>query len=96
VRNKRELEQLESRFDPTSLSHVVVEKNREVALSLLMATFSATCLRSCRIFEVSGFVVLGEFLICCYNVILHQATFAEGFLADLPPGSTSSLSQKGP
>jgi len=26
VRNKRELEQLESRFDPTSLSHVVVEK----------------------------------------------------------------------
>ncbi|CAK9079062.1 Uncharacterized protein SCF082_LOCUS37740 [Durusdinium trenchii] len=23
------------------------------------------------------FVVLGEFLICCYNVILHQATFAE-------------------
>lgn len=27
VRNKRELEQLESRFDPTSLSHVVVEKN---------------------------------------------------------------------
>lgn len=24
------------------------------------------------------FVVLGEFLICCYNVILHQATFAEG------------------
>eukprot|EP00435_Cladocopium_sp_Y103_P037318 s554_g9.t2 len=25
-----------------------------------------------------GFVVLGEFLICCYNVILHQATYAEG------------------
>lgn len=34
-------------------------------------------------------MVLGEFLICCYNVILHQATFAEGHLAHL--GSSRSL-----
>ena len=28
-----------------------------------------------------GYVVTGELLICCYNVLLHQATFEEPGLA---------------